>query len=280
MNNTNEINDINNIKINNDLKEQEKLKQNLMVKNEKKEKKKIINSKYKNINKFIYKTEEQKSNADTDINKETKNKVKNAIITKPIKEYQIRRESDIAYDIKPNYNTNISFSKNNKIKREVSLDISNSSPEKKSSSKKTPKKQAQYEMSNVNDFTIRKSALLNDEKNNEENKFYKKNNIITNININNFSDKKEIVNKMKTNKNIKSNKSNDKKKKRDKDKSKPKFNFQIDLKDLINEKIKEISKISPDKRYADIEMKRRTKNKKIGEDKYYKPFKFNINDDY
>jgi hypothetical protein len=140
VNNTNEINDINNIKINNDLKEQEKLKQNLMVKNEKKEKKKIINSKYKNINKFIYKTEEQKSNADTDINKETKNKVKNAIITKPKKEYQIRRESDIAYDIKPNYNTNISFSKNNKIKREVSLDISNSSPEKQSSSKKNSKK--------------------------------------------------------------------------------------------------------------------------------------------
>ena len=91
-----------------------------------------------------------------------------------------------------------------------------------------------------------------------------------------------MVNKSKTNKNIKNNKLNEikKKKKRDKDKSKPKFNFQIDLKDLINENVKEKCKISPDKRYADIEMKRRTKNKKAGEDNYYKPFKFNINDDY
>ena len=57
-------------------------------------------------------------------------------------------------------------------------------------------------MSNVNDFTIKKSPLKN-EKIDKENKIFKKNNIITNININNFSGKKEMVNKSKTNKNIK-----------------------------------------------------------------------------
>ena len=277
--NKNELNNLNIIQYNNDLNEQQKLKYNLMNNNEKKEKKRIINSKVSNINKYIYKTKEQKIN--NDINKEPEDKVKNKIKIKPKKEFQIRRESDISYDIKPNYNTNISFSKNNKIKREISLDLNKTSIDKKSSSKETPKKQVIYEMSNVNDFTIKKSPLKN-EKIDKENKIFKKNNIITNININNFSGKKEMANKSKTNKNIKNNKLNEikKKKKRDKDKSKPKFNFQIDLKDLINENVKEKCKISPDKRYADIEMKRRTKNKKPGEDNYYKPFKFNINDDY
>ena len=279
-NNNNELNSLNSIKFNNDLNEQKKLKYNLMNKNDKKEKNRIINSKVNNTNKYIYKTEEPKSN--NDINKEPKDKVKNMIITKPKKqkEFQIRRESDISYDVKPNYNTNITFTKNNKIKREISLDLNRASSDKKSSSKETPKKQAIYKMSNVNDFTIRKSPILKKEKTNKENKIFKKNNIITNININNFSGKKELVNKSKTNKNIKNDKSNNKKKKRDKDKSKPKFNFQIDLKDLINENIKEKCKISPDKRYADIEMKRKTKTKKTGEDNYNKPFKFNINDDY
>ena len=49
---------------------------------------------------------------------------------------------------------------------------------------------------------------------------------------------------------------------------------------MINEDIKEKSKLSPDKRYADIEMRRRTKNKANNKFKDNKPFRFNMNDDY
>ena len=69
-------------------------------------------------------------------------------------------------------------------------------------------------------------------------------------------------------------------KSKSKDKSKPKYSIQINLKDLINQDIQEKSKLSPDKRYADIETKRRTKNKANNKFKYNKPFRFNMNDDY
>ena len=50
---------------------------------------------------------------------------------------------------------------------------------------------------------------------------------------------------------------------------------------MINQNIKEKNKITPNKRYADIEMKRRVINKKEDdESKYNKPFRFNMNDDY
>ena len=181
-----------------------------------------------------------------------------------------------------NSNKKSNFAKYNEINREVSLDFSNVSSDKKSKSKsKSKEKSAKkdiYEVSNVNDFTIIKNTEPKYIKNTKENEITKKNNIITNININNYSSKKEPNDNYKIKKNTKKNISKDKKKK--KDKSKPKYNFQINLKDLINEDIKEKSKISPNKRYADIEMRRRAKNKKEEEFIYNKPFRFNMNDDY
>ena len=64
-----------------------------------------------------------------------------------------------------------------------------------------------------------------------------------------------------------------------KEKSKPKYEIQINLKDLIKQENKEKSGYSPSIRYADIERKRKRKNKK-NEIKYNKPFRFNMNDDY
>ena len=59
------------------------------------------------------------------------------------------------------------------------------------------------------------------------------------------------------------------------DKKKPKYNFQIDLKDLIKKDLKEKSMLTPSKRYKDVK-----KKKKPEEVQYYKPFKFNLNEDY
>ena len=64
-----------------------------------------------------------------------------------------------------------------------------------------------------------------------------------------------------------------------KEKSKPKYEIQINLKDLIKQENKEKSGYSPSIRYADIERNRKRKNKK-NEIKYNKPFRFNMNDDY
>ena len=246
-----------------------------MDKNKKNNKNKIIiNSKLKNRNKFIYKTEEEKNNNENIIkDKEPLDKIKSPKRKKQKSEFEIRRENDINYDIKSNYNTNQNYGKNIEMNREISLDYSNISSDKKSKSKskETPRKQNLYEMSNVNKFTIEKTKSPKSSN--------KKTEIITNININNFSKEKKVKNETKLNKNTKKNKSIDKKKK--KDKSKPKFNFQINIKDLINQNIKEKNKSTPNKRYADIEMKRRAINKKDDdESKYNKPFRFNMNDDY
>ena len=273
QNNNKEKNNINSIKYNNAIIEQQKLKDNLIDKNKKNNKNKIIiNSKLKNRNKFIYKTEEEKNNNENIIkDKEPLDKIKSPKRKKQKSEFEIRRENDINYDIKSNYNTNQNYGKNIEMNREISLDYSNISSDKKSKSKskETPRKQNLYEMSNVNKFTIEKTKSPKNSN--------KKTEIITNIN--NFSKEKEVKNETKLNKNTKKNKSNDKKKK--KDKSKPKFNFQINIKDLINQNIKEKNKITPNKRYADIEMKRRAINKKDDdESKYNKPFRFNMNDDY
>ena len=243
-----------------------------MNKNDNIPKKNIIYSKVKNINKNNNNIEVEKNNNEREIN----NKINN--VKKPKKDYEIRKENNINY--KMNSNKKANFAKYNEINREVSLDFSNLSSDKKSKSKSKEKssKKDTYEVSNVNDFTIIKSIFPKDIKNTKEEESIKKNNIITNININNYSSKKEPNDNNRFKKITKKSISKDKKKK--KDKSKPKYNFQINLKDLINEDIKEKSKISPNKRYADIEMRRRAKNKKEEEFIYNKPFRFNMNDDY
>ena len=273
----NELNDINiNKNKYNDIKEQQKLRYNLMNTNIKNEKEKIIYSKVNNVNKFIYKNEEEKNN---NINKDNEiyNKNNNLkIIEKtPKKDFEISRENDINYNSKSNNKTKTTTK--NEINREISLDYSDISKSKsKSKSKEASNKKDIYEVSNENDIEIIKSKYPKDSQKKKENTIFKKNNIITNININNFP--KKIKHKNKIKKNVKKSISKDKTKK--KDKSKPKYSIQINLKDLINEDIKEKSKLSPDKRYADIEMRRRTKNKANSKFKDNKPFRFNMNDDY
>ena len=273
----NELNDINiNKNKYNDIKEQQKLRYNLMNTNIKNEKEKIIYSKVSNVNKFIYKNEEEKNN---NINKDNEiyNKNNNLkIIEKtPKKDFEISRENDINYNSKSNNKTKTTTK--NEINREISLDYSDISKSKsKSKSKEASNKKDIYEVSNENDIEIIKSKYPKDSQKKKENTIFKKNNIITNININNFPEKIKHKNKIK--KNVKKSISKDKTKK--KDKSKPKYSIQINLKDLINEDIKEKSKLSPDKRYADIEMRRRTKNKANSKFKDNKPFRFNMNDDY
>ena len=273
----NELNDINiNKNKYNDIKEQQKLRYNLMNTNIKNEKEKIIYSKVNNVNKFIYKNEEEKNN---NINKDNEiyNKNNNLkIIEKtPKKDFEISRENDINYNSKSNNKTKTTTK--NEINREISLDYSDISKSKsKSKSKEASNKKDIYEVSNENDIEIIKSKYPKDSQKKKANTIFKKNNIITNININNFP--KKIKHKNKIKKNVKKSISKDKTKK--KDKSKPKYSIQINLKDLINEDIKEKSKLSPDKRYADIEMRRRTKNKANSKFKDNKPFRFNMNDDY
>ena len=269
-----------NINKTNEIIEQQKLRDNLKNKNIEQQKKIIINSKINNKKKYIYNNEVPRNTDEIKINSTV-----NSNNVTPKKEYEIRRESDIYYKIKPNNNKN-NFVKNNEINREVSLDYSLLSSDKKSKSRSksnetTNKKEKKeiFELSNENDFTIIKSKIPKNKKSNRKSKIVKKNNIITNININNFGDKKEFPEKNKlVKKDKKKIKSKDKSEK--KEKLKPKYNFRINLKDLINEEIREKSKISPDKRYAEIEMKRRAINKKEEENKYNKPFKFNMNDDY
>ena len=269
-----------NINKTNEIIEQQKLRDNLKNKNIEQQKKIIINSKINNKKKYIYNNEVPRNSDEIKINRTV-----NSNNITPKKEYEIRRESDIYYKIKPNNNKN-NFVKNNEINREVSLDYSLLSSDKRSKSRSksnetTNKKEKKeiFELSNENDFTIIKSKIPKNKKSNRKSKIVKKNNIITNININNFGDKKEFPEKNKLlKKDKKKIKSKDKSEK--KEKLKPKYNFRINLKDLINEEIREKSKISPDKRYAEIEMKRRAINKKEEENKYNKPFKFNMNDDY
>ena len=83
------------------------------------------------------------------------------------------------------------------MNREISLDYSNISSDKKSKSKskETPRKQNLYEMSNVNKFTIEKTKSPKNSN--------KKTEIITDININNFSKEKKVKNETKLNKNTK-----------------------------------------------------------------------------
>ena len=276
----NELNDINiNKNKYNDIKEQQKLRYNLMttnILNNKNEKEKIIYSKINNANKFIYKNEEEKNNNYNEINNKNNN-IK--IIEKtPKKDFEISKENDINYNSKSNNKTKSTIK--NEINREISLDYSDLSKKSKSKSKskEASNKKDNYEVSNENEFEVIRSKYPQDSQKKKENKIIKKNNIITNININNYSSKKEPNDNNRFKKNTKKSISKDKKKK--KDKSKPIYNFQINLKDLINEDIKEKSKISPNKRYADIEMRRRAKNKKEEEFIYNKPFRLNMNDDY
>ena len=89
----NELNDINiNKNKYNDIKEQQKLRYNLMttnILNNKNEKEKIIYSKINNANKFIYKNEEEKNNNYNEINNKNNN-IK--IIEKtPKKDYHKKR---------------------------------------------------------------------------------------------------------------------------------------------------------------------------------------------
>ena len=274
----NELNDINiNKNKYNDIKEQQKLRYNLMttnILNNKNEKEKIIYSKINNANKFIYKNEEEKNNNYNEINNKNNN-IK--IIEKtPKKDFEISKENDINYNSKSNNKTKSTIK--NEINREISLDYSDLSKKSKSKSKskEASNKKDNYEVSNENEFEVIRSKYPQDSQKKKENKIIKKNNIITNININNYPEKINVKNK--TKKNIK--KSVPKDKSKSKDKSKPKYSIQINLKDLINQDIQEKSKLSPDKRYADIETKRRTKNKANNKFKYNKPFRFNMNDDY
>ena len=171
------------------------------------------------------------------------------------KDFEISRENDINYNSKSNNKTKTTTK--NKINREISLDYSDISKSKsKSKSKEASNKKDIYEVSNENDIEIIKSKYPKDSQKKKANTIFKKNNIITNININNYSSKKEPNDNNRFKKITKKSISKDKTKK--KDISKPKYSIQINLKDLINEDIKEKSKLSPDKRYADIEMRRRT----------------------
>ena len=148
------------------------------------------------------------------------------------------------------------------VNKEIDLDYSKIS-NNNDYTKNSPKNDL-YLKTNQDNFTIKKIEKINNNKNNNilRNKKYNNKN-------NNIYENKNSIYQNRKNKNIKTKRSDISS---DKIKNKNKYTFQIDLKDLIKDDIIEKSQISPSKRY---------KNKKINNVvKYYKPFKFNLNDDY
>ena len=190
--------------------------------------------------------------------KNNNNNIKVTVISKSPSTYKISRESNINLETKSNYNTN--YQKHNEINREINLDYS----DKKS--KDIPKKHS-FKEKNETNFTLFKSK--SPENNNISRKKKK--------DINNYSNKEEKGKKTEIKKLPKNKKPLEKNPK--KEKSKPKYQIQIDLKDLIKENNQEKSLTNQNGGYADIARKKKNKNKAY-ENSYNKPFRFNMNDDY
>ena len=135
--------------------------------------------------------------------------------------------------------------KYNEINKEINLDYSYIS--------KDEPKDEEYKKTNENSFSIGKTKRVNKKK----------------VKV----DKSPNVNR-KT-----KNKVNVKKKDTSFDKKKPKYNYKIDLKELIKADVIEKSLLSPSKRYQNQtnEDKKKTKKETV---KYTQPFKFSLYEDF
>jgi len=153
--------------------------------------------------------------------------------------FQLLRENDV------NNNLNKTDFNNNEINKEISLDYSNISKEEP--------KDEEYKKSNENSFSINKTKRINK--------------------------KKVKVDKSPNTNRRKKSKLNVKKKDTSTDKKKARYNFQIDLKDLIKADIIEKSLLSPSKRYKNQTNKDKKKTKKETV-QYNQPFKFNLYEDF
>jgi hypothetical protein len=153
--------------------------------------------------------------------------------------FQFLRDNDM------NNNLDKTEFNNNEINKEISLDYSYIS--------KDEPKDEEYKKTNENSFSIGKTKRVNKKK----------------VKV----DKSPNVNR-KTKKKV-----NVKKKDTSIDKKKPKYNYKIDLKELIKADVIEKSLLSPSKRYQNQtnEDKKKTKKETV---KYTQPFKFSLYEDF
>ena len=170
---------------------------------------------------------------------------------------------------------NNNINNNNEISKEDNFQIKKEN-DKINKFNVNKKKYLDYHQ-NSNDKVYTKDTKINQEnftiKKNKKDEFNKKNNLTKQSKINNTKSNL-FVNKNNAYTNRKNKNTRNKKTdiSADKIKSKGKYTFQIDIKNLIKDDILEKSQLEPSKRY---------KNKRINDViQYYKPFRFNLNDDY
>ena len=178
-------------------------------------------------------------------------KINNSInnYNSPVNKYEIKECDNFQITKEKDFIINLNNSKNDIINNKLNNSYINNEIKKIKIEENMPltKSEIVYEKTNTVNFAIykNKDKILNNKNNKNKNSRKK------NININNY---KEDIST---------------------DKKKYIHVFKVDIRDLRREEIFEKSKLNPSMRYNNLKMK--NQNEEV---KYYKPFRFNLNDDY